>query len=470
MATGRPAAHHVPPGSVSSLAFSPDGRFLATSDGSDRIQVWDAEGSRSVRSLPTYAAGISSLIFCADGRLVSAGEDRTVRTWNPNSWTVEAEFRGHDLGILCIASSADGLHLASADKLGAVKLWSSRRNPGGITFNPVPGNGEFIGHLAFSADGRQILDVADVRDPSTSHDLEIRDATTGQLQGRHTLQPRSDKDRSHRVFAFSGDSRRLCGADWAEPDLVRIYDTNDGSMIAGCRAPEVRVTAVAMPHDGGLFAVSGWESDLSGPGQKLRTHVSVRDAATCRAVRTLRLPPMHLATQLAFSPDGSRLAASLRATRWQDGQLAPLPPTAVSIWESTGNKDPLVVDIHHEGPITCLAFSPDGTRLASVGVDGTLQIVDSRTGRTVFPAGSESGGPTSVTFSPDGRRLATAGMDGVVRLWDATSGNALLSLRGFGPPGSGHYGFTARIAFSPDGTRLASNDWDGTVTIWDATP
>ena len=59
---------------------------------------------------------------------------------------------------------------------------------------------------------------------------------------------------------------------------------------------------------------------------------------------------------------------------------------------------------------------------------------------------------------------------GLVRLWDAANGNAFQSLSGFGPRGSGHYGFTERLAFSPDGSRLASNDWDCTVTIWDASP
>jgi WD40 repeat protein len=179
---------------------------------------------------------------------------------------------------------------------------------------------------------------------------------------------------------------------------------------------------------------------------------------------------MHVATQLAFSPDGKRLASSIRASEFHDRELTPLPRATVYLWEVANRNGPLVLDNRHEGALTCLAFSPDGTRLVSIGVDNTVQLVDVRTGRAVFPVSSASGTLTSVIFSPDGRRLAAAGMDGIVRVWDASNGNALLSLRGLGPPGGGHYGFTARLAFSPDGSRLASNDWDGTVTIWNATP
>ena len=467
--TGEPVAHRLPPGPVAGLAYSPDGRYLATADGSDRIHVWDADGRRSVSQMSTYTEGLASIGFCADGRLVSAGEDRTVRTWNPGTWTLEAQYRGHELGILCIATSRDGLHLASADKLATVKLWDLRRNPGGGSFNPFPGNGEYIGQLAFSADGKHILDVSDLKD-FPGHHLEVRDAATGRLANRLELRPHMDKDGLHRIFAFSGDARRLCGRDWADPSLLRIFDTKDGSTIASSRTPEVEIKAVAMTRDGAHFAQSGWKGIESGARQDVRTELSVREAASGRTLRTLSLARTQVATQLAFSPDGMRLATSIRETAWQGGHLVPLLPTTVSIWDVTSRSAPLVVDIHHEGPVASLAFSPDGERLASVGGDHTLQVVETRTGRSVMPTATDCGNPTSVAFSPDGRRLAVAGMDGIVRLWDATTGNALLTLRGFGRPGGGHYGFTARVAFSPDGTRLASNDWEGTVTIWDATP
>ena len=90
------------------------------------------------------------------------------------------------------------------------------------------------------------------------------------------------------------------------------------------------------------------------------------------------------------------------------------------------------------------------------------------TGRPFFDAVQEPRAPTGLMFSPDGRRLGRRGTDGLAHLWDADRGDRLLTLRGLGPPGSGHYGFTARVAFSPDGSRLAANDWDGTITIWDA--
>jgi WD40 repeat protein len=151
------------------------------------------------------------------------------------------------------------------------------------------------------------------------------------------------------------------------------------------------------------------------------------------------------------------------------------PTASVYVWsipDAAGGSPapPLVLEGPFHGGIMCVTFSPDGSRLAAAATDGVVRAWAADTGRPLFDAVKEPRAPSGLAFSPDGRRLAGAGTDGLVHLWDADRGDRLLTLRGLGRPGTGHFGFTARVAFSPDGSRLAANDWDGTITVWDAGP
>ena len=114
-------------------------------------------------------------------------------------------------------------------------------------------------------------------------------------------------------------------------------------------------------------------------------------------------------------------------------------------------------------PVSAVAFSPDGTRLASGSSDETLRLWDVQTGQRIGqPLRGHGGDVLSVVFSPDGTRLASGGYDGTVRLWNAKTNQPL------GAPLQGHEGSVWSVAFSPDGTRLASGGYDGTVRLWNA--
>jgi hypothetical protein len=108
-----------------------------------------------------------------------------------------------------------------------------------------------------------------------------------------------------------------------------------------------------------------------------------------------------------------------------------------------------------------VAFSPDGTRIASGSADKTLKVWDAKTGQDLLSLKGHTDSVNAVSFSPDGSRIASGSFDKTLKVWDAKTGQDLLSLKG-------HTDWVRAVAFSPDGSRVFGQESHGKILAWDA--
>jgi eukaryotic-like serine/threonine-protein kinase len=152
-------------------------------------------------------------------------------------------------------------------------------------------------------------------------------------------------------------------------------------------------------------------------------------------------------TRFAFSGDGRVLAFG------GDSGL-------VRVWHLDPPRDLGPLPGHAPTEAWSLAFAPDGSTLASAGDDGAIRLWNARSGQAGRVLTGHSSLVTSIAYSPDGRLLASGGYDNQVRLWEAKTGDARAIL-------AGHQDRVRAVAFSPDGRTLASASHDRTVRLWD---
>jgi serine/threonine protein kinase len=158
---------------------------------------------------------------------------------------------------------------------------------------------------------------------------------------------------------------------------------------------------------------------------------------------------------LSSQPDVTEEQEEEQAQVIEGGESGAEPTT-----EAVVRGEPLILKGHTEG-VTSLAWSPDGTQLASASQDNTIMVWDSASGDQIGSLGGGLEDVTSVDWSPDGTVLASGSSDTTVTLWDAATGEALQTL-------AGHGGDVSDVAWSPDGTLLASSSHDETAIIWNS--
>jgi WD40 repeat protein/serine/threonine protein kinase len=515
----------VPPGDVSSLAFSPDGRILAVAvhlaRGGEEVQLWEMPAGVS-RGRISFAATrtVVSVAFSSDGKTIAVGHgDGAISLCDAETGKILDTQFGHADAVLSLASGHKEAVLASSGHNGQIRICS------------LSAGGEFRGEyrhessvwsLALSPDDRTLASVSlgmlkvwdcEKRREHFSRALPkvgrvVAFSPNGETlalgcgggrlwlhhlsrsaDGRLSMTdvPQSAETHSwlgHRAYtvpreawavAFSPDGKRLASA--GDDCAIRFWNPVDGSEQAVLRGHQSLVSCIAFSPDGTLLASGSFDP---------QGNLKLWNTATGEEVATLpgHSKPIYA---LAFAPNGKILATAGRdrITRlWNVEARSDQPilsgheieslafsPDGRTLALASQTKDLFLWDMEektirriqppHPVQRAVLAFSPDSKTLATGDSEGTMRFFDCATGEERLRVRKHTGAVNCLAFSPDGKTLATASFDKTVKLWQATTGRELLTL----PEQKDRVRW---LAFSPDGTMLATACHDGVLKIYRA--
>jgi WD40 repeat protein len=404
-----------PLGTVSGLAWSPDGRQLAASDGG-AIVVVDSQTWRNQYRIEDGGDVVRAFGYSADGKLIiSGGADGRARLWNARAGRSVASFRGHGGSVNAVALSADERRLAVGFSDGTVQLWDVRD---AVLHSTFEGDGVAVTALTMSPDGDF---VASGGEGGTILITSLREGG-----GVKTL-------RGHvapiQAMAFSRDGKLL--ESTSADKTVRTWDVETGEQARSFLASKDVISPDAFSPDGRFLATSSfdtidvWSVDSGRLRGVFRGHTD--------AVRAI-----------AFTPDGRFIASSAF-------------DHTIRIWDVARAVERKRVQ-GAAGRVLC-ALAPGGENLLVGSPDGRISLLSSTSGRWRALA-AQPEAVTAMAWSPDGNALATASQgDQAIRIWDEKTGALLETLRGDGKLITG-------IAFSPDGHTLASAS-ERNVVLWD---
>lgn len=479
---GAPAAPPIPANSAYWIGFTPDGERVVTAGGTldagGEARLWDARDSTPDGLPLRHGHLIRHAGLSRDGRwLATASHDGTARLWSMSkaTWQLMSPALPHgDRVWTANFNPADPTRWVTAGRDGCWRVW---RGPGlgeetwkfarmevsrqarlspdrrslllafpaevvllhGLESSQVVRfeAGQAAGFLAaaLSPDGRR---VATTHEDGTAR---VHDARTARPLG--PLLPCGEPPA---FCEFSPDGRRLvvlAGTNavvWATDDPAAVQD-------APLRLPHAAVVQTAAFSHDGRHLVTGTGSRKSGPGAF--TVWSLPDGHRVRAESL----PMTV-WRVVFSPDGRRLVVACA----DDTSL----PGEARLWDAA-TWEPAGAPLRHSDGVSCMAFSPDGRRLATGTDDGDLLVWDGHTGAAQGRITRRVGGMGAVAFSADGRRLAASFAYTRTQVWDVESREPLT-------PPAWEPGSVAGISFVEDDRRLFIHSNYGHTRFWSLSP
>ncbi len=373
-------------GAVTTVAFSPDDRLIASGSADNSVILWEAANGKEIRRLNGHQAGVTGVSFSPDGtRLATSSADRTVRVWDTATGKELLCHKEHAGIVNCVAFSPDGRHVASGSEDTTVHIWDAES---GELTRKFTGHSSPIRAIAFSPDSKK---VASIGQRPKQGEFLLWEASSGE-----SIFKKNGK--AWTSVAFDSDGQRLATGEVGNIDgnsvslkpAVVIWGLTGGQILR-LEVHEDAITQVAFRPDGKELVSSSADQT-----------VRLWDVVTGKEVATFHEDTAALSA--AFSPDGQRIVSGSA-------------DHTVKLWMPSGN----AVQTLHNTTVNNIEFSRDGRRIAaserSSGSLTTPVIWDAATGKKIKTLENVTGNSWygRVAWSPDGKSIAIGPI-----VWDLT--------------------------------------------------
>jgi WD40 repeat protein len=371
-------------GGLSAIAFSQDGRLLATADQEKNLYLWEAGSGKRLQTVAVDQEVCSVAFSAAGGRFASIEVDGKVALWDVVGDKLANRKKVGELGDAqirfnnsLVGFSHDGNTLVSTSRYGFFSIYDIQA--GRMIARRLCGAASF----AFTPDGRSVATQA--------WHLRVRfwNLATGNEQN-----PEIGHGADIRTFTFSADGKEVFTT--AKGEDVRVWDATAGTV--------KRIIKVKSPANSGQASLSQDRNVLA----LLANHtVELLETSSGKPIREFPVPKLAEFTELALAPNGSLLATVNTVLVPKGRRLVPGGTYSLHVWNVADSQEPRRL-AQSKIPFGSPSFSPDGKFVAAPSNDGMLSIWQTSTGKAV--AELKIAGRLNIAVSPNGRLLAVARM------------------------------------------------------------